>query len=67
MLRLHHSGPLDKAKFSVALGQRAVSGQLNKTIRTLLAKNRIERTRHETPQCRLQKYRLVARDEDNVS
>jgi len=58
---------LGKAEFSLALGQRAVSGQLNKTIRTLLANNRIEMTRPETPQSRLQKYRLVARDADNVS
>ena len=59
VLKLLVAGAMGKAGISQALGQREVSGQLNKTIRGLLAQNRIEMTRPDTPNSRLQKYRLT--------
>jgi len=41
------------------LGQKEVSGHLNKTVRDLLATQAIEYTRPEKPNSRLQKYRLT--------
>jgi ATP-dependent DNA helicase RecG len=41
------------------LGQREVSGQLNKVIRQLLADGIIEQTNPEKPQSRWQRYRLT--------
>jgi ATP-dependent DNA helicase RecG len=52
-------GPHGKAEIARALGQKTVSGQLNKTIRELLAERRIAMTIPENPQSRLQKYRLT--------
>ncbi len=57
VIKLLVAGALGKAEISLALGQREVSGQLNKTIRDLLAQHRIEMTRPDTPNSRLQKYR----------
>jgi len=59
VLHLLQTAPLGKSEISRALGQRKVSGQLNKTIRDLLAKQRIEMTLPDMPQSRLQKYRLA--------
>ena len=50
---------MGKAEISLALGQREVSGSLNKTIRQLLALKQIEMTRPDSPNSRLQKYRLT--------
>lgn len=52
-------GPLGKAELSVGLGQREVSGQLNKIIRVLLAQGLVEHTVPDKPNSRLQKYRLT--------
>jgi ATP-dependent DNA helicase RecG len=49
---------MSKTEISSALGQRTVSGPLNKAIRTLFAQGQIEMTLPGTPQSRLQKYRL---------
>jgi ATP-dependent DNA helicase RecG len=60
ILILLETGPHSKTEISNALGQRAVSGALNQTIRTLLTQNQIEMTLPDTPQSRLQKYKLAA-------
>ena len=58
VLRHLADGPMSKADLSRSLGQKRVSGQLNKVIRLLVADGRIERTMPEKPQSRLQAYRL---------
>jgi ATP-dependent DNA helicase RecG len=50
--------PANKTEISSQLGQKKVSGQLNKVIRDLLAAKRIEYTIPNKPNSRLQKYRL---------
>jgi len=50
---------LSKSELSARLGQKEVSGQLNKVIRSLLAKWQIEYTIPEKTNSRLQKYRLT--------
>jgi ATP-dependent DNA helicase RecG len=52
---------MGKAQLSQALGQKAVSGQLNKVIRMLVADQTIEPTIPDKPTSRLQKYRLTAK------
>jgi ATP-dependent DNA helicase RecG len=59
VLGVLRAGPHGKAEIARAVGQKTVSGQLNKTIRELLAERRIEMTIPENPQSRLQKYRLI--------
>lgn len=61
VLRLLAAGPLGKAALSAALGQKEVSGHLNKLIRLLLADQTIEMTLPAKPNSRLQKYRLTAK------
>ncbi|NTW84410.1 MAG: DUF4062 domain-containing protein [Chlorobiaceae bacterium] len=51
--------PMGKAQLSEAMGQKAISGQLNKVIRVLVADQTIEPTIPEKPTSRLQKYRLT--------
>ena len=58
VLRHLADGPMSKADLSRSLGQKRVSGQLNKVIRLLVADGRIERRIPEKPQSRLQTYRL---------
>lgn len=58
VLRQLAHGPMSKADLSRNLGQKRVSGQLNKVIRALLAHGTIEYTIPEKPQSRQQKYRL---------
>jgi predicted HTH transcriptional regulator len=53
-----HSGPLSKSEIAAALGMRGVTGHLNLGIRKLLAEGSISLTRPESPNSRLQKYRL---------
>ena len=50
---------LGKAEISVHLGQKEVSGQLNKVIRVLMGQGLIEYTLPDRPNSRLQKYRLT--------
>jgi hypothetical protein len=47
-----------KMDLSIRLGQKGISGQLNKVIRGMVAEGIIERTIPEKPQSRLQKYRV---------
>ena len=61
ILTLLANGPLSKALISAALGQREISGQLNKIIRLLLADRTIEYTLPQRPTSRLQMYRLTAK------
>jgi ATP-dependent DNA helicase RecG len=58
VLGLLEKGPLSKAALSTGLGQKKVSGQLNKVIRLLLANGNIEYTIPGKPNSRLQNYRL---------
>lgn len=51
--------PLGKREISAALGQKEISGQLNKVIRMLLAAGQIELILPDKPTSRLQKYRLT--------
>ncbi|MES3008230.1 MAG: ATP-binding protein [Pseudomonadota bacterium] len=53
------SEALSKAEISSRLGQKEISGQLNKVIRLLLADRNIEYTIPGKPSSRLQKYRLT--------
>jgi ATP-dependent DNA helicase RecG len=50
---------MSKSGLSRSLGQRSVSGQLNKVISALLADGSIGYTIPEKPRSRLQKYRLT--------
>ena len=58
MLRQLANGPMSKVDMSRNLGQKSVSGQLNKVIRNLRTHGTIEYTIPEKPQSRQQKYRL---------
>jgi len=51
--------PLSKAELSALLGQKEISGQLNKIIRELLQKKVIEYTIPDKPNSRMQKYLLT--------
>lgn len=53
-----HTMPLSKSEIAAALGMRGVTGHLNLGIRKLLAEGSICMTRPESPNSRLQKYRL---------
>ena len=59
MLSLLTAGPMSKAELSRNLGQKEISGQLNKVVRLLIADGRIEYTLPDKPRSRLQKYRLT--------
>lgn len=58
VLQLLATKPASKAEISSHLGQKEVSGQLNKVIRNLLAAKRIEYTIPGKPNSRLQQYRI---------
>lgn len=59
VLHLLVSGPHSKAELSEGLGQKEISGQLNKVVRILLSDQTIEYTIPDKPNSRLQKYRLT--------
>ncbi len=61
ILRHLTASPLSKAELSARLGQKEISGQLNKVIRVLLGDQTIEYTLPDKPNSRLQKYRLTAK------
>jgi ATP-dependent DNA helicase RecG len=58
VLQLLVKAPMGKREISAALGQKEVSGQLNKVVRTLLAADLIEATLPDKLNSRLQQYRL---------
>jgi hypothetical protein len=51
------SAPLSRQEISTALGEKKISGQLNKVISQLIADGLIEYTIPDKPNSRLQKYR----------
>jgi ATP-dependent DNA helicase RecG len=59
VLALLKTQALSKAEISTHLGQKEVSGQLNKVIRSLIAQGLIAYTLPDKPNSRLQKYRLT--------
>jgi len=59
LLILLSNGTLAKSALSAQLGQKNISGQLNKVIRQLLADELIEYTNPVKPNSRLQKYRIT--------
>ncbi len=59
VLRLLEDEPKSKAELSRGLGQKEISGQLNKVVRKLLTDRMIEYTIPQKPQSRHQKYRLT--------
>ncbi len=68
VLALLAAGPMSKAELSMRLGQKKISGQLNKVVRLLRAARKIAYTLPDKPQSRHQKYRLVpARQADGAS
>ena len=60
VLLLLKSQTSGKAEITANFGQKAVSGQLNKVVRDLLAHGLVEHTIPDKPNSRLQKYRLTA-------
>jgi predicted HTH transcriptional regulator len=58
VLRILANKPANKAEISAQLGQKVVSGQLNRIVRDLLAARIIEFTIPDKPNSRLQQYRL---------
>lgn len=63
LLGLLQHEPLSRAELARALGQRTISGQLKVVLRSLMLRNVIGYTLPDKPNSRLQKYRLVDRDE----
>ena len=61
VLRQLTDGPMSKADLSRSLGQKHISGQLNRVIRLLVADGSIGYTIPEKPRSRLQKYRLTGK------
>ena len=59
VLQALNQGPLSKLEIAHALGRDSVSGALNRTIRQLLDQEDIAYTLPDTPNSRLQKYRLL--------
>jgi predicted HTH transcriptional regulator len=58
ILSLLKKQPLSKSEIASQLKQQRTAGQLNNIIRKLLKESKIERTIPETPNSRLQKYRI---------
>ncbi|MBD3243672.1 MAG: hypothetical protein GF331_23985 [Chitinivibrionales bacterium] len=67
LLALLISEPLSKKQMSTALGQKAISGQLNTVVRELVSDGLIEYTIPDKPTSRLQKYRLTGKGRREAS
>ena len=65
VLHLLESGPLSKSELASRLGQKQISGQLKKVLLALAAEKRIEFTIPDKPNSRLQKYRLVSKEQQD--
>ncbi len=59
VLHLLKDGPLSKNELSLRLGQKRISGQLNRVVRSMITKGKVTLTIPEKPQSRLQKFRLT--------
>jgi ATP-dependent DNA helicase RecG len=64
ILILLKDNPLSKSDLSARLGQKSVSGQLNKVIRQLLTEEYVELTIPDKPASRLQKYRITLKGQE---
>ena len=67
VLNLLAAGPMSKVELSRNLGQKEISGQLNKIVRLLIADRMIEYTLPDKPSSRLQKYGLTAKGKAAVA
>ena len=59
-------GPMSKTELSSRLGQKKISGQLNKVIRLLVTDGRVAYTIPDKPRSRLQQYRLTDKGRASV-
>ncbi|MBP2132158.1 ATP-dependent DNA helicase RecG [Methanomicrobium sp. W14] len=59
IIRMLYQKSMSKSMLSSELGQKEISGQLNKVVRELMAEGYVEYTIPEKPRSRLQKYRLT--------
>ncbi len=66
VLRQLSNGQMSKAEISRSLGQKSISGQLNKVIRLLVEEGSIKPTIPDKPGSRLQKYRLTVKGRNSV-
>jgi ATP-dependent DNA helicase RecG len=66
VLSLLSNGSMAKSALSTGLGQKEVSGQLNRVIRLLIANKTIEYTIPEKPNSRLQKYTLTKKGKEHM-
>ena len=61
VLRCLVQAPLSRQDISIALGQKKISGQLNKVVQKLIVDRLIERTIPDKPNHPSQKFKLTER------
>ena len=66
ILRMLYDKPISKSAISKKLGQKTVTGRLNRVIRQLLADEYIEYTVPEKPKSRIQQYRLTEKGKEKL-